>query len=82
LSLKEIHVDKNAFPINPIDLQNSMLSICLEQAEMIVGKNMIIKGKRVVTADEKILSHEVVLEKFVDANQGSHAWGGGADLRL
>jgi hypothetical protein len=61
-----MQVDKNPFLVHTIDLQNSKVLICLEQAEAAEGKNLIIGEKRVITADEKVLSREVVLEKNTD----------------
>jgi hypothetical protein len=39
-------VDKNPFPVNTIDLQNSMVLIQPEQAETAKGMNVIIDEKR------------------------------------
>jgi hypothetical protein len=61
-----MQVDKNPFLVHTIDLQNSKVLICPEQAEAAEGKNLIIGEKRVITADEKVLSREVVLEKNTD----------------
>jgi hypothetical protein len=66
LSLKEIQIGINHFPINTIDLQNSKVSIRPEQADSTQFKNVIIGDKRKITIDEKILSLEVVLEKTPD----------------
>jgi hypothetical protein len=59
-------VDKNPFLVNIIDLQDSKVLIQLEQAEAAKGKNVVISEKRTITADEKILSREVVVEKTAD----------------
>jgi hypothetical protein len=69
LILKEMHVDKNHFSINTIDLQNSNLLIRPEQAEVTKGKNVVIGKNRTITADEKILSREVVVEKTADGKE-------------
>jgi hypothetical protein len=66
LSLKEMHVDKNPFLVSTIDLQNSKALIQPEQAKATKGKNVVIGEKRTITADEKILSLEVVVEKTAD----------------
>jgi hypothetical protein len=63
LSLKEIQVDNNPFSINTIDLQNSKVLIWSEQAKTTKGKNVVIGEKRTITADEKILSREVAVNK-------------------
>jgi hypothetical protein len=55
LSLNEIQVDKNHFPVNTIDLQNSKVLIRLEQADVAKGKNVVIGEKRTITADDNIL---------------------------
>jgi hypothetical protein len=47
-------------------LQNSKVLIRLEQAEATKGKNVVISEKSTITADEKILSREVVVEKTTD----------------
>jgi hypothetical protein len=51
-----MQVDKNPFPINTIDLQNSMVLVRPEQTEATWGKTVIIREKRTITADEKVLS--------------------------
>jgi hypothetical protein len=63
LSLKEIQIDRNHFPINTIDLQNAKVLVQPEQAYTTEDKNVVIGDKRIITANEEILSHEVVLEK-------------------
>jgi hypothetical protein len=55
LSLNEIQVDKNPFPVNTIDLQNSKVLIRLEQADAAKGKNVVIGEKRTITVDDNIL---------------------------
>jgi hypothetical protein len=62
-------VDKNPFPVNTIDLQNSKVLIRPEQAEAAKGKNVVISKKCTITADEKILSQEVVVEKTADGKE-------------
>jgi hypothetical protein len=62
LSLKEMQVDKNPFPVNTIDLQNSKVVIHPEQAVAAKGKNVDIGGKRTITTDDNILSQVVVME--------------------
>jgi hypothetical protein len=69
LSLKEMHVDKNPFLVSTIDLQNSKALIQPEQAKATKGKNVVIGEKRTITADEKILSLEVVVEKTADGKE-------------
>jgi hypothetical protein len=64
-----MQVDKNPFPVNIIDLQNSKVLIRLEQTEAAKGKNVVIDEKRTITADEKVLKREVVLEKTTDGNE-------------
>jgi hypothetical protein len=59
-------VDNNPFLVNIIDLQDSKVLIQLEQAEAAKGKNVVMSEKRTITADEKILSREVVVEKTAD----------------
>jgi hypothetical protein len=51
-----MQLDKNPFPINTIDLQNSKVLIRWEQAEATKGKIVIISEKCTITADEKLLS--------------------------
>jgi hypothetical protein len=51
-----MHVDRNPFPVNTNDLQDSKVLIRLEQAETAKGKNVVISEKRTITTDEKILS--------------------------
>jgi hypothetical protein len=41
-----MQVDKNPFLVNTIDLQNSKVLICLEQAKTVKGKNVVIGEKR------------------------------------
>jgi hypothetical protein len=62
-------VDKNPFPINTIDLQNSKLLIRPEQVEATKGRNVVISEKCTITTDEKILSREVVVEKTIDGKE-------------
>jgi hypothetical protein len=62
-------VDKNPFPVNTIDLQNSKVLIRPEQAEAAKGKNVVISKKCTITVDEKILSQEVVVEKTADGKE-------------
>jgi hypothetical protein len=69
LSHKEMHVDKNPFLVSTIDLQNSKVLIRPEQAEVAKGKNVVIGEKRTITAEEKILSREVVVEKTADGKE-------------
>jgi hypothetical protein len=52
--------------VSTIDLQNSKVLIRSEQAEAAKGKIVVIGEKRTITADENILSREVVVEKTVD----------------
>jgi hypothetical protein len=66
LSLKEMQVDKNPFSVSTIDLQNFKVLIQSEQAEAAKGKNVVIDEKCTITADEKIFSLEVVVEKTAD----------------
>jgi hypothetical protein len=61
-----MQVDNNPFLINTIDLQNSKVLIRPEQGEAAKGKNVVISENRTITADEKILSREVVVEKTID----------------
>jgi hypothetical protein len=56
-----MQVDKNPFLVNIVDLQNSKVLIRVEQAEVAQGKNVIIGKKRTITANEKVLSREVVV---------------------
>jgi hypothetical protein len=56
-----MQVDKNLFPINTINLQNSKAPIRSEQDKAAKGKNMVIGEKRTITTDEKILSQEIVV---------------------
>jgi hypothetical protein len=58
-----MHVDKNPFLVNTIDLQNSKVLIQPEQAEAAKGKNVIINEMCTIATDEKLLSREVVVEK-------------------
>jgi hypothetical protein len=62
-------VDKNPFLVNTIDLQNSKVLIWPEQAEAAKCKNVVIGEKRTITANEKILSREVVVEKTVNGKE-------------
>jgi hypothetical protein len=55
-----MQIDKNHFPINTINLQNSEVLIHREQAHTTKDKNVIISDKRVIRVNENILSHEVV----------------------
>jgi hypothetical protein len=64
-----MQVDKNPFLVNTIDLQNSKVLIRSEQTEAAKGKNMVIGENRTITADEKILSREVVIEKTTDGKE-------------
>jgi hypothetical protein len=64
-----MQVDKNLFPVNTIDLQNSKVLIRLEQAEAAKGKNMVIDEKCTITTDENFLSREVVVEKTIDGKE-------------
>jgi hypothetical protein len=64
-----MQVDKNPFLVNTIDLQNSKVLIRSEQTEAAKGKNMVIGENRTITADEKILSREVVVEKTTDGKE-------------
>jgi hypothetical protein len=64
-----MQVDKNPFPINTIDLQNSMVLVRPEQTEATWGKTVIIREKRTITTDEKVLSWEVVVEKVADGQE-------------
>jgi hypothetical protein len=64
-----MQVDKNLFPVNTIDLQNSKVLIRLEQAEAAKGKNMVIDEKCTITTDEKFLSRGVVVEKTIDGKE-------------
>jgi hypothetical protein len=76
-------VDKNPFSVNTIDLQNSKVLIRPEQADATKGKNVVIGEKCTITADEKILSREVVVEKTLDDKESlkitikAHTLGGG-----
>jgi hypothetical protein len=62
-------VDKNPFLVNTIDLQNSKVLIWPEQAEAAKCKNVVIGEKHTITANEKILSREVVVEKTVNGKE-------------
>jgi hypothetical protein len=64
-----MQVDKNPFLFNTIDLQNSKVLIRSEQTEAAKGKNMVIGENRTITADENILSREVVVEKTTDGKE-------------
>jgi hypothetical protein len=64
-----MHLDKNPFSVNTIDLQNSKVLIRPEQIEAAKGKNMVIGEKHTITIDEKILSQEVVVEKIADEKE-------------
>jgi hypothetical protein len=64
-----MQVDKNPFLVNTIDLQNSKVLIRSEQTEAAKGKSMVIGENRTITADEKILSREVVVEKTTDGKE-------------
>jgi hypothetical protein len=77
LNIKEIQIDKNLFRVNTIDLHISKVLIRPEQADMTQGKNVIIHDKRIIIADEKILSHKVPLGEGVykDQSEGSCTWG-------
>jgi hypothetical protein len=55
--------------VNTIDLQNSKVLIQPEQAEATKGKSVVIGEKCTITADEKILSREVVVEKIADGKE-------------
>jgi hypothetical protein len=57
LSLKEMHVDKNPFPISTIDLQNSKVLIRPEQAEAAKGKNVVI-GENTLSPLRRRFCHE------------------------
>jgi hypothetical protein len=69
LSLKKMRVGKNPFLVSTIDLQNSKVLIRSEQAEAAKGKNVVIGEKCTITADEKILSQEVEVEKTTDGKE-------------
>jgi hypothetical protein len=64
-----MQVGKNPFPVNTIDLQNSKVLIRPEQAEAAKGKNVVIGEKRTITADDNVLSREVVVEKTADGKE-------------
>jgi hypothetical protein len=64
-----MQVDKNPFPINTIDFENSKVLVRPKQAEETWGKNVIIGEKCTITTDEKVLSREVVVEKTTDGKQ-------------
>jgi hypothetical protein len=64
-----MQVDKNPFPVNIIDLQNSNVLIRPEQAKTAQGKNMVISEKRTITVNEKVLSWKVVVEKTADGKE-------------
>jgi hypothetical protein len=51
-----MQVDKNPFPVNIIDLQNSNVLIRPEQAKTAQGKNVVISEKCTITVNEKVLS--------------------------
>jgi hypothetical protein len=55
--------------VSTIDSQNSKVMVRSEQAEAAKGKNVVIGEKRTITADEKILSGEVVVEKTTDGKE-------------
>jgi hypothetical protein len=70
--------------VSTIDSQNSKVLVRSEQDEAAKGKNVVIGEKHTITADEKILSGEVVVEKTTngkeipeDHHQCSHTWGVG-----
>jgi hypothetical protein len=50
-------------------LENSNVLIRPEQAKAAKGKNVVIGEKRTITADEKNLSREVVVEKTADGKE-------------
>jgi hypothetical protein len=55
--------------VSTIDSQNSKVMVRSKQAEAAKGKNVVIGEKRTITADEKILSGEVVVEKTTDGKE-------------
>ena len=69
LSLKEMQIDRQPFPINKLDLENHAVLIWPEQADAAKGKNVVIgdpgpeKKVRVVT------SQKVVIEKLRDGEE-------------
>jgi hypothetical protein len=69
LRLKEMQVDKNPFPVNTIDLQNSKVLIWPEQAKMAKGKNVVIGENLTITVDDNVLSREVMVENTVDGKK-------------
>jgi hypothetical protein len=65
-----MELDKIPFLVNTIYLQNSKVLIRPEQAETTKAKNVVIGEKRTkITADEKILSREVVEEKTANGKK-------------
>jgi hypothetical protein len=64
-----MQLDKNPFSVSTIDLQNSKVLIRSEQAEAAKGKIVVIGEKHTITADENILSREVVVEKTADGKE-------------
>jgi hypothetical protein len=64
-----MQVDKNPFPVNTIDLQNSKVLIRPEQAETTKGKNVVIGEKLTITIDDNVLSREVMVENTADGKK-------------
>jgi hypothetical protein len=64
-----MQVDNNPFPVSTIDLQNSKVLIWPKQTEVAKDKNVVIGEKHTITAEEKILSWEVVLKKTADGKE-------------
>jgi hypothetical protein len=65
-----MELDKIPFLVNTIYLQNSKVLIRPEQAETTKAKNVVIGEKRTtITADEKILSREVLEEKTANGKK-------------
>jgi len=64
-----MQVDKAAFPVHTIDLNNVKVLIQLEKAEGAKGKNVIIGEERPKNVNDNILAREVVLEKTPDGKE-------------
>jgi hypothetical protein len=69
LSLKEMQIDWCPFSVNKLDLENPIVLIRPEQADMMKGKNMVIGNPRPKKDAESTPSRKVVVEKLPDGEE-------------
>jgi hypothetical protein len=64
-----MQIDRSLFPFNKLDLENPLILIRLEQADMTKGNNVLIGDPRLEEDAKSTPSCKVVMEKLPDGEE-------------